>query len=145
LFITQTTGPTRKTIAYTTDIPTVPTLTSNFRTPTATNDANVDASTTQEERYMRIGDIVFVSGTVQVDATASNTTTTLFLDFPIASSITDQTMASGLITAQTTTGTVGVGYIIASVANDNAILNLTPSGTGNITYSYSYSYRVILP
>jgi hypothetical protein len=145
LFITQTTGPTRKTIAYTTDIPSVPTLASNFRTPTATNDANVDASTPQEERYYRIGDIVFVSGTIQIDATASNATTTFFLDFPIASAITDQTMASGQITAQTTTGTIGVGYIIASVANDNALMNLTPSGTGAITYSYSYSYRVVLP
>jgi hypothetical protein len=122
------------------------TPTSSFRTPTATNDANVDASTPGEEHYYRIGDLIHVWGTIEIDATAANTTTTFFLDFPVASAISAQTQVTGgQVTAQTTTGTIGVGYVIASVANDNALFNLTPSGTGAITYSYSYSYRVILP
>jgi hypothetical protein len=123
---------------------TVTAATSGFRTPTATNDANIDASTPQEEQWQRIGSIVTVWGTIEVDATVAGITTTLFLDFPFASAISSQTQVTGgQITAQTTTGTIGVGYIIASVANDNAILNLTPSGTSAITYSYSYSYRIL--
>jgi hypothetical protein len=123
---------------------TVTAATSGFRTPTATNDANIDASTPQEEQWQRIGSIVTVWGTIEVDATVAGITTTLFLDFPFASAISSQTQVTGgQITAQTTTGTIGAGYIIASVANDNAILNLTPSGTSAITYSYSYSYRIL--
>jgi hypothetical protein len=120
------------------------TVTSGFRTPTATNDANIDASTPQEEQWQRVDNIVNVWGTIEVDATVAGITTTLFLDFPFASAISSQTQVTGgQITAQTTTGTIGAGYIIASIANDNAILNLTPSGTSAITYSYSYSYRIL--
>lgn len=118
-------------------------LISGFGTPTATDISNVDASIPGEEHYQRVGNIVTVTGTIEIDATAANTATEVHLSFPIASAISSQTQGSGLITSQTSATTASTGYILASIANDRAILTITPQTTSNTIYSYTYSYRVL--
>jgi hypothetical protein len=56
-------------------------------TPTLTGVANVAASTAYSCQYVRVGDVVIVSGKLDLDPTAATTLTQLGISLPVTSNI----------------------------------------------------------
>lgn len=135
LFVTQASGPTRKTIAYTTDIPTA---TSSTYTATLTGVTNVTTSTPHIAQYTRVGDIVTVFGSLDVTTTLA-VATEVDISLPIASNFAAATDANGTGTASSAIATNA--YIDADATNDRVrlkFIGLSVGGAGSIFYSFSY-------
>lgn len=107
-------------------------------TPTLTNTTNVASSTASVCQYMRVGDVVTVSGQVAVTPTATGNTV-LGISLPIASDITGTAQLGGTAMAQTTTqGAVLYG----DGGNDRVLFRLQAAATTALTYSFSFTYKV---
>lgn len=139
LFITQTTGPTRKTIAYTTDIPTI---SSGVYTPTRSAEANMDSNVTMTEaQYMRVGNTVTVSGRFTANPTLTATTTSFEITLPVASNIGAVEDVAGVAFCG---NIAGMGAeIVGVVANDTAKVQWISSDVTSQSWSYTFTYAVI--
>jgi hypothetical protein len=113
-------------------------------TPTLTNSTNVAASTTFEAQYMRVGNVVTVSGQVAIDVTTIATDSVLLMSLPIASNFTVARQCGGTA-ASSTAGTYGVETvaIMGNVASDAAEFRLRPTSIANLDYRFSFTYLVI--
>lgn len=142
LYFVKTTGSTRETLAYLSD---VPTAVSGTYTPTLTNGANVTSSTANPCSYQRIGNIVTVFGSVSITQTLASVAVELGMSLPIASNlgaVTDLNGGGNIIKS----GGVAFNpfYIIADTANDRASFN-TDSVTGvGATYTSYFSFQYII-
>lgn len=141
LFVTQTTGPTRKTIAYTTDIPSVPTLANGTYTPTLTNVANLSASTAYECQYSRNGNVVTVSGKVDIDPTLTATSTQLGISLPVASNLGAEEDCAGTAFCQSIAG-MGAA-ILGDATNNRAQLQFVASDITNQSMFFIFQYSII--
>ncbi len=110
-------------------------------TPTITNGANVAASNASPAFWMRVGDMVQVTGKMQIDPTAAATDTILTLSLPIGTDIVDPTDLAGVVGA-TNGAQYGVGYINGDAATDTAVINISFVGTANSNVGYQFSYMV---
>jgi hypothetical protein len=111
-------------------------------TPTLTNTANVASSSAFVNQYMRVGNMVTVSGHVTITATAANTDTRLRMTLPIASNFGAQ--AIGGAGACTSTGLFGESIAITSdTTNDEAEFRSRPATTAARAYTFSFTYRII--
>lgn len=112
--------------------------------PTLTNTTNVAASTSFTTQYMRVGNVVTVSGHLTIDPTTSATNTVLGVSLPIASLFTSSRQAAG-IGASISTAKYGdnVVAILADATNNRAEFRLSPTGGGAETYSFSFTYLVV--
>ena len=116
-------------------------LYSGTYTPTLTNVANIGASTAYLCQYFRVGDVVTVSGKVDIDPTTSGTSTQLGISLPVASNFSANQNCAG--TAYTT-GLSGEGAaIIADTVNDRAQMQWNTASTTNRAYYFSFTYRII--
>ena len=116
---------------------------SGLYTPTITNGANVDSSTASECQYMRVGNVVLVSGSVTIDATASATDTVIDITLPIASSISASRQLGGA-GASATPGRYGDPVsIFGNTGTDEARFALRPTTANSTAYAFSFTYRVI--
>jgi hypothetical protein len=123
-------------------------IASGTYTPTLTNVTNVAASTARVCQWIRVGNVVTVSGGVDIDTTtAGGTATELGLSLPIASSITlpeqlggtacsSRTVAGASISAQ-------IGNIQGDAPNDRAQLITNSSDAQNNYWSFSFQYVVL--
>jgi hypothetical protein len=112
-------------------------------TPTGTTVINVDSMTPREARYIRIGDIVMVSGEVDVDPTLSGSQTQFDLSLPIASALTQTYHLNGNATSEVASGSSEDYRVYANATNDRAKFN-TPSCASNSSQKISYTYTYIL-
>lgn len=111
-------------------------------TPTLFNTTNVAASTAYECNYLRVGDIVFVSGRVDVDVTAGSVATLLGMSLPIASNIANDFNAGG--TAVSNVAVSVCAAIRGDPANDRASFSwVHTADTANRSYFFSFMYRII--
>ena len=113
-------------------------VTSGTYTPTLTNDTNVDASTAEQLQYLRVGNMVTVSGRCQVNATAA-ASTILGISLPIASNIGAVMDIGGVIVR----GAGGVGEIRGNSTNDTAEAMWVATLTTNTAYYIHFTYRII--
>lgn len=111
-------------------------------TPTITNISNIDATTAFPCQYMRIGNVVTVSGRVDIDPTAA-TVTAIGISLPVASAITNDYQIAG-------TGAIGNEFtpaaILGDATNDRALMNLTIPVTGtlsNASWFFTFTYRIL--
>lgn len=116
-----------------------PIVDSNTYTPTLTNVTNVDSSVSAVFQWMRIGSVVNVSGTIQVDATTAGTGFEVGLSLPIASTFTTATQCSG---TGGTSGT-GNGRIAADTTNNRAKVLITPTVNTNQSYGIIFQYLIV--
>ena len=107
-------------------------------TPTAFNTTNVAASTPQSAQYLRVGNSVTVSGQIDIDPTATGFTI-LGLSLPIASALTSAVQLSGVFNCPDADG----GGIYGDAANDRATFQMTATSAANLTYYYTFTYRVL--
>lgn len=119
---------------------TVGTLTSGVYTPTLTNVANLTASAAYNAQYMRVGNVVTVSGMVDVDPTLTSTSTQLGISLPIASELVVQEDCCGTAAAANLSGQVAA--IHGDATNNRAVMRwLSGDTTGQQMY-YIFTYRI---
>lgn len=110
-------------------------------TPTLTNTANIASSTAAVTNYMRVGDMVTVSGQFVVDATTITTLTTMGMSLPIASNIGASEDAGGVGGAF-----VGAGEtwaVFGDAANNRVTFQTIIASAASHTVYFSFMYRVI--
>lgn len=107
-------------------------------TPTLTNVANLDGSTAYACQYMRVGNVVTVSGRFDVDITTISTLTQLDISLPIASALTAANQAGG--TASTVSSVADHAGIMADATNDrvSVIWNTTSASAFSMFFSFTY-------
>lgn len=116
-------------------------IASGTYTPTLTNETNIDASTAFACQWMRVGNVVTVSGKVQIDATTVAVLTQLGLSLPVASAFTASEQCSGTGTSSDDPAeAVGV---LADTVNDRARLEWICGFTANRTFHFIFMYSII--
>lgn len=109
-------------------------------TPTLTNTTNISASTSRLATYVRIGNVVTVSGQVDIDPTATGAVL-LGLSLPIASNFTTVYQLGG---ASSSFGIANESYgMEADSTNDRASVKNTAVSTANHTVTYTFTYQLI--
>lgn len=110
-------------------------------TPTLTNTANIDASTAFVCQYMRVGNVVTVSGTVNIDPTSATTLTTLGISLPIASNLSSYVQCCGTANSRVA---AAYGDIQGDATNDRATLNfINGASTANAGWFFTFTYTVL--
>lgn len=110
-------------------------------TPTLTNVANVSASTAYVCMYMRVGNVVTVSGRIDIDPTVTATGTQLGISLPVASNFTSTDQSGGTAAA---TAIAGQSAAIRSDAtNDRAELIYNAVDITNQPMYFSFTYQVL--
>ncbi|MNQ85852.1 hypothetical protein D3C85_1010280 [compost metagenome] len=117
-----------------------PTLASGVYTPTLTNVNNVSASTSFEAQWLRVGNVVTVSGRVDIDPTGSGSAVHLGISLPVASNFTADSDLSGVGGATDVAGQVS--GLHADTTNDRASLEFVSQSTANQEMYYHYTYEV---
>lgn len=119
---------------------TIPALASGTYTPTLSGVANVASSSAAVCQFMRIGDVVTVSGKITIAATALLTSTSIGISLPVASSFANDFQCGG------TGAPIGVnsaGPIYADATNDRAEFNYVSADTTSRAFHFSFTYRVV--
>lgn len=115
---------------------------SDVYTPTLTNGVNVAASTAYQAQWMRIGNVVTVSGKVSIDPTAAAATATeLGMSLPVASNFANEYECAGTAASEVT-ATVPV-RILADTVNNRASFQFASGTTANDSYSFTFTYTII--
>ncbi len=107
--------------------------------PTLTNVANLDASTAYTCQYMRVGNVVTVSGKVDVDPTAL-LSTKLGISFPIASTVSAAEKCAG--TAVSNTVASEAASIEADTVNNRAQMEWIAVSVANHSMYFSFTYLI---
>ena len=107
-------------------------------TPSLANTTNITSSTPFATQYMRVGNVVTVSGRVTIDPTAAGSIT-LGVSLPIASTFTATGQCNG--TAANAFG--DVIQIISDATNLRATFTGTVNDAASRTYAFSFTYQII--
>jgi hypothetical protein len=120
---------------------TIPVLASGTYTPTLTGVANITATGVYQCQYLRVGNVVTVSGRCDVNATAANVLTRVGITLPIASNLGALEDCAGTVGPASTQNLGGAVY--GDAANNRAELQLFPTTSGAIGYGFTFTYRII--
>lgn len=153
--ITLTTTGTTGAATFTSNTLNIPNYSSTVSssgtfTPNVTNNTNCTIGTIYKAQYLKIGDVVTVSGCLYVTGTSSTNTYSFEIDIPVNNSgISNNTWASGVCITQTggtTSNTNNTAGDISGVSSANRIL-ISMAKTNNLSTSlvhwYHYTYRLI--
>jgi hypothetical protein len=109
-------------------------------TPTLTSVANVTATTAYVCQYTRIGNVVSVSGKLDLDPTLAATSTQVGISLPIASNLASNQQSSGTAFAS---GVAGQGAaILGDATNDRAQLQYISSDVTNQSMYFTFMYLI---
>lgn len=115
-------------------------LTSGSYTPTLTTVANISATTAYSCQYLRVGDMVHVSGRLDADPTAATTLTQIGISLPIASNFANSNECAGTANASHVDDSAAIA---ADTTNDRAQMSWICRDTTNHGMFFTFSYRVI--
>jgi hypothetical protein len=116
-------------------------VTSGTYTPTLTNGTNVAASTSAQCQYIRVGNVVTVSGAIFVDPTAGAASTIIDISLPIASAL---SIHSNLAGGGSSSANGSPLNIQAQTVTDTArVLYLADAGGGNVEMTFTFTYVVL--
>lgn len=118
------------------------TIASGTYTPTLTNVTNITSSTADKFQWMRVGNVVTVSGRVNIQNTATGASE-LGISLPIASDIGATTDCVGSAPGSTSGILDDVGWVIGDATNNRAAMQSTAVGTGAHDHWVSFTYEVI--
>ena len=108
-------------------------------TPTLTNVTNVAASTAYQCQYTRVGDVVMVSGKVDVDPTLV-AATVLGISLPIDSVLSSAEKCAGIAASNTIASEVAA--IDADTVNNRAQLDWVTTSLANHSMFFTFQYLV---
>ena len=115
---------------------------SGTHTPTLTNVANVSSSTAFPCHYMRVGNVVTVSGRVRFTPSAVDTNTAFRMSIPVESNFGGMGNAGGTFSSYTTTNT-NAGGVYADSATNTVLFATRSSSTALVDYAFTFTYQVI--
>lgn len=118
----------------------LPTLASTTYTPTLTNVANLDGSTAYECQYIRVGNVITVSGKVDVNPTAA-ASTQLGISLPVASNIGATEDCAGAAFSPAIAGQGAA--ILGDASNNRAQMEWIAVDTTNQSMYFTFTYQVI--
>lgn len=110
--------------------------------PAATNLSNLGSSSGGAGQYFQFGSMVMFAFTINMSATAANTTVTAHISIPVASTFTLSTDASGA--GANGDGSVNgcAATLAARTASADLLVTFRPDTTGSQLYSFSGVYVV---
>ena len=109
-------------------------------TPTLANLVNITAGSTYVCQYMRVGNIVTVSGKITLTSTTT-ANNTFNMSLPIPSGFSAQEQCAGTFSNSNISGAAFT--IFADVANDNVFFSCRPGSIATQDYCFSFTYQVI--
>jgi len=112
-------------------------LASGTYTPTLTNGTNISSNLAYLLQYLRVGNVVTVSGRVDVTPTSAGAGL-LYISLPIASNMTSSAQAAGTCS----TGTVS-GAIYGDEANDRLVLSATFANNSAQGVHFQATYLIV--
>lgn len=118
------------------------TLNHGTYTPTLTNVTNITASTAYVSQWMRVGNIVTVSGRVDIDPNLGGSTASeLGVSLPIASNFTGANLnqCNGTFVSN---ATGQAGAIFSDATNDRAQFLFLATNTANASFSFTFTYVI---
>jgi hypothetical protein len=102
--------------------------------------SNIDGVTPDTAFYSRVGNVVTVSGVVEIDPTTTLTPTFFYMNLPIFQSTTSTNRAGGTFAAYIVNES---GAIVTDGTTPTSVLfQFNPTATGANIFSYTYSYRI---
>lgn len=112
-------------------------------TPTLTNTASISGSTARLAQWIRVGNVVTVSGAAELVQSA-DAVAELGISLPIASNFANIFECNGLIVNQQhSTQIAKTGSIYADAANNRATAEYYTNGTGTQEFIWHFTYQVI--
>lgn len=118
-------------------------ITSGTYTPTVSNATNLDSNTPRVCQWMRIDNVVTVSGGIALDFTAAGVESTYQLSLPVASDFAQTFQCAGSAFYDNLNNNLGEGYIKANVANNTAEVHQFAQGTAATEGRFHFQYLVI--
>ena len=116
-------------------------------TPTLTSITNIASSSANQCQYMRVGNVVTVSGIVSIAVTTANESSSFEISLPIASGLTTTNVGlAGIISSCEATGSLpwtGTGGIMPNVSTDRAKVVFAPGETDAKLYSFHFTYTIV--
>jgi len=124
-----------------------PTYTSGTYTPTFTTSTNISSAAINSSStpfyYIRLGNVVQVSGAVRVVVTTGSVDqTSFYMTLPVASDLINTHDLSGVITGQPIS-TTGTGEVIGDSTGNRARAFWTSGTSGTLTMVVMFMYRVL--
>lgn len=116
-------------------------IASGTYTPTLTHVLNITASTSQVCQWIRVGNVVTVSGMITIDPTAGSTASQIDISLPIASNLSTAGQLGG-------TGCVAIAAGVAAaisgnLALDRARYDFTSDSSGaNLGHAFTFQYLI---
>jgi hypothetical protein len=110
-------------------------------TPTLTNTTNIASSTASACQYLRVGDVVTVSGQVTIDPTIAGACN-MKMTLPVASNFGSSRQAGGTF-ATATSGQADQGSIIGDATGDQFEFRFTAVNVASAIYAFNVTYQVI--
>lgn len=110
-------------------------------TPTITALTNLDSVTNYQGQYMRVGDVVTVSGRVDANATAATTNTSFEMSLPIASDFAALNDCCGTAVASAVASQCAA--IVGQVTNNTAKMQWVSGSTADEPMFFTFTYRII--
>jgi hypothetical protein len=145
--VTGTLIPSGKITATTAgiDVPTsaLGTCYSGTYTPTLTNGVNVAASTAFACQYMRVGNVVTVSGQVNIDPTLATTYTQLEMTIPVASNFTSGRECGGTGVTIPGSGLNATAAMYANTTTKAVTLGASFPDPANQAIYFVFVYQVV--
>jgi len=117
-------------------------IASGTYTPTLTNVANTSARTASACQWLRVGNVVTVSGKVTLTPSLTTTATQIGMSLPIASTFAADTNLGGTA-APSLAAVASAALIQADVANARANLAWWSNGTASTDFWFSFTYVVL--
>ena len=111
-------------------------------TPTLTNVTNISSSTAYKFQWMRVGNVVTVSGRVNITNTATGASE-LGISLPVASDIGATTDCVGSAPGSSSGILDDVGWVVGDATNDRASMQSTATNTNPHSHWVSFTYEVI--
>ena len=116
-------------------------ITSGTYTPTLTNVTSVTSSTAYECQYMRVGNVVTVSGRVAVTPAIAGTQTVLGVTLPVASNLGAAEDLGGVAFSPTVQSSGAA--MLADTTNDRAQMEWVPPNSSATSMYFIFTYTVI--
>lgn len=110
-------------------------------TPVLTNVTNVSASTAYACQWMQVGDVVTVSGRVDVDPITTATSTQVGISLPRTSNFANIQDCAGVAAASAIAGQSAA--ILADTTNNRAQMQWISGDVANQAMYFTLTYRVI--
>ena len=104
---------------------------------------NVDSVTFAACQYMRVGNVVTVSGQITIDATTASADTIVRMSLPIPSAFGASAQLGGVGSSFTSPYATNNLTFVADTANSCVQIRLRPSVNTALIYNFSFTYRIV--